>query len=108
MGFLPSSAVASIYSFITAIRRRVSPEFIGSRKCVPMAFTSGLSAVNAIGMQMCDPINSGLSIWQLTVYVHTFTESGINPASKHYYRFSPSVENERADAGRDGQPVSQD
>ena len=37
-GFLPSSAVvASIYE--TAIRHRVSPEFIGSRNCVPMAFT---------------------------------------------------------------------
>ena len=37
-GFLPSSAAASIYE--TAIRHRVSPEFIGSRKCVPMAFTA--------------------------------------------------------------------
>ena len=33
-GFLPSSAAASIYE--TAIRHRVSPEFIGSRNCVPM------------------------------------------------------------------------
>ena len=41
MGFLPSSAAASIYYlFKTAIRHRVSPEFIGSRKCVPMAFTA--------------------------------------------------------------------
>ena len=39
-GFLPTSAAASIYLFITAIRRRVSPEFIGSRNCVPMAFTA--------------------------------------------------------------------
>ena len=38
--FLPSSAAASIYSFITAVRHRVSPEFIGSRNCVPMAFTA--------------------------------------------------------------------
>ena len=37
-GFLPSSAAASNYE--TAIRHRVSPEFIGSRKCVPMAFTA--------------------------------------------------------------------
>ena len=36
--FLPSSAVASIYE--TAIRHRVSPEFIGSRNSVPMAFTA--------------------------------------------------------------------
>ena len=39
-GFLPSSAAASIYSFITAIRHRASPEFIESRNCVPMAFTA--------------------------------------------------------------------
>ena len=37
-GFLPSSAAASIYE--TALRHRVSPEFIGSRNCVPMAFTA--------------------------------------------------------------------
>ena len=37
-GFLPSSAAASIYE--TAIRHRASPEFIGSRSCVPMAFTA--------------------------------------------------------------------
>ena len=37
-GFLPSSAAASIYE--TAIRHRVSPEFIGSRNCVPMAYTA--------------------------------------------------------------------
>ena len=36
----PSSAAASIYLFETAIRHRVSPEFIGSRNCVPMAFTA--------------------------------------------------------------------
>ena len=38
-GFLPSSVAASIYLFETAIRHRVSPEFIGSRNCVPMPFT---------------------------------------------------------------------
>ena len=37
-GLLPSSAAASIYE--TDIRHRVSPEFIGSRNCVPMAFTA--------------------------------------------------------------------
>ena len=31
---------ASIYLFKTAIRHRVSPEFIWSRSCVPMAFTA--------------------------------------------------------------------
>ena len=43
-GFLPSCATASIYSFITAIRHRVSLEYIGSRNCVPMAFTARESA----------------------------------------------------------------
>ena len=33
-------AAASIYLFKTAIRHRVSPKFIGSRNCVPMAFTA--------------------------------------------------------------------
>ena len=37
-GFLPSYVAASIY--VTAIRHRVSPEFIVSRNCVPMAFTA--------------------------------------------------------------------
>ena len=37
-GILPSSAAASIYE--TAVRHRVSPEFIGSRNCLPMAFTA--------------------------------------------------------------------
>ena len=39
-GFLLSSAAASIYLYKPAIRHRVSPEFIGSRNCVPMAFTA--------------------------------------------------------------------
>ena len=39
-GLLPSSAAASIHLFKTAIRHRVSPEFVGSRICVPMAFTA--------------------------------------------------------------------
>ena len=40
-GFLPISAAAPIYSFQPSyIRHRVSPEFIGSRNCVPMAFSA--------------------------------------------------------------------
>ena len=35
---LPSSEAASTYE--TAIRHRASPEFIGSRNCVPIAFTA--------------------------------------------------------------------
>ena len=38
--FLPSSAAASIYIFKISIRHRASPEVIGSRNCVPMAFTA--------------------------------------------------------------------
>ena len=37
--FLLSSATASIYLYKPAIYHRVSPAFIGSRNCVPMAFT---------------------------------------------------------------------
>ena len=36
----PNSAAASIYLYKTAMRHRVSPEFIGSRNCVLMAFTA--------------------------------------------------------------------
>ena len=39
-GFLPSSAAGPIYLFRTAIRHRVTPEFIRSRNWVPMAFTA--------------------------------------------------------------------
>ena len=39
-GFLPISAAASIIIFKTARRHWVSPEFIRSRNCVPMAFTA--------------------------------------------------------------------
>ena len=39
-GFLPISAAASIIIFKTARRHWVSPEFIGSRNCAPMAFTA--------------------------------------------------------------------
>ena len=60
----------------------------------------GLSVVNAIGTQLRDPINSGLTRWQLTVYMDAFAEIGRNPVSGT--RFSLSVENEQADAGRHG------
>ena len=36
----PNSAAASIYLLKTALRHRVSPDFIGSRTCVPMVFTA--------------------------------------------------------------------
>ena len=38
---IPPEFRGGVHFFIqTAIRRRVSPEFIGSRNCVPMAFTA--------------------------------------------------------------------
>ena len=39
----------------------------------------------AIGTQLCDPINSGLTRWRLMVYIYVdaVAESGTDPASKH-------------------------
>ena len=76
-------------------------------------FAGALSAMNAIGTQLRDPIDSGPTRWRWTMYVDydAATESGRNPVSKHQpIRFNLSVENERADAGRDGkaEPVSRD
>ena len=48
----------------------------------------GLSAVNAIGTQLRDPVHSGLARWRLTVYMDAVIVLG--------------VENEWANAGRDG------
>ena len=46
-----------------------------------------------------DPV----AVWRLTVYVDAVAESGRNPVSKHQpIRFTPSVENERANVGWDG------
>ena len=39
--------------------------------------------MNAIGTQLNDPINSGLTQWRLGVYVDTIAKSGRNPVSKH-------------------------
>ena len=61
-----------------------------------------IGGVNAIGTQLCDPINSGMVQWRLTIYVDAVAESGRNPVSK-CTRFSLIVENEQADARRDGQ-----
>ena len=58
--------------------------------------------MNAIGRQLHDPINSGLSRWRLTSYVDAVVESGRNPVSKHQIQPECGVENEQAHAGRDG------
>ena len=43
----------------------------------------GLSAVNAIGTQLCDPINLGLTRWRLMVELDAVAENRRNPVSKH-------------------------
>ena len=43
----------------------------------------GLSAGNAIGTRLHDPINSGLPRGRWTAYVDTVAEIGRNPVSKH-------------------------
>ena len=62
-----------------------------------------LSVVNAIGTQLRDPINSGLTRWCMAVYINKWTPSrnsgGIPLAST---RFSLSMYgDEQADVGRD-------
>ena len=61
-----------------------------------------LSAVNAIGTQLRDPINSGLTQWRLAVLniiMDAAAEIGRNPVCKH--RIQPEYGDEQADAGRD-------
>ena len=61
----------------------------------------GLSAVNAIGTQLRDPINSGLTRWRVAVSeMDAAAELGRNPVSKH--QIQPEYGDEQADAGRDG------
>ena len=61
----------------------------------------GLSAVNAIGKQSRDPINSGLAQWRMAVSkMDAAAELGRNPVSKH--QIQPEYGDEQADAGRDG------
>ena len=60
---------------------------------------AGLSANSAIGTQLRDPINSGLTRRRLTVKMDAVAESRRNPVGRH--QIPPEcVENERADAGR--------
>ena len=59
-------------------------------------------AVNAIGTQLRDPINSGLTRWRMAVsLMDAAAELGRNPVSKH--QIQPEYGDEQqADAGRDG------
>ena len=73
----------------------------------------GLSAVNAIGTQLRDPILLGLTRWRLAVwykYMDAAAELRGNPVSKH--QIQPEYGDEQADAGRDcrtrlARPISQ-
>ena len=63
---------------------------------------SGLSAVNANGMQLRDPINSGLTRWRMAVsnkLLDAADELGRKPVSKH--QIKPEYGDEQTDAGRD-------
>ena len=62
----------------------------------------GLSAMNAIGTQLRDPINSGLTRWRMAVSINEWTpprkSGGIPWVST---RFSLSMENEKEPVSRD-------
>ena len=57
--------------------------------------------MNAIGTQLRDPINSGLTRWRMAVLnkeMDAAAELGRNPVSKH--QIQPEYGDEEADAGR--------
>ena len=59
-------------------------------------------AVNAVGTQLRDPINSGLTRWRMAVLneqMDAAAELGRNPVCKH--QIQPEYGDEQADAGRD-------
>ena len=60
----------------------------------------GVSAVNAIGTPLCDPINLGLTRWRMAVSLDAAAELGRNPVREH--QIQPEYGDEQADAGRDG------
>ena len=71
----------------------------------------GLSAVNAIGTQLRNPINSGLTQWRLAVFniiMDAAAEIGRNPVCKH--QIQPEYGLEMSGLTRDGtaEPVSRD
>ena len=58
--------------------------------------------MNAVGTQLCDPINSGQTRWRMAVLnkkMDAAAELGRNPVSKH--QIQPEYGDEQADAGRD-------
>ena len=58
--------------------------------------------MNAIGTQLRESINSGLTRWRMAVineYLDAAAEHGRDPVSKH--QIQPEYGDEQADAGRD-------
>ena len=55
--------------------------------------------MNAIGTQLRDPINLGLTRWRMAVSLDAAAELGWNPVSKH--QIQPEYGDEEADAERD-------
>ena len=58
--------------------------------------------MNAIGTQLRDPINSGLTRWRmavLNIIMDTAAEIGRDPVCKH--QIQPEYGDEQADVGRD-------
>ena len=57
--------------------------------------------MNAIGMHLRDPINSGLTRWRMAVsYLDAAAELGRNPVGKH--QIQSEYGDEQTDAGQDG------
>ena len=76
-----------------------------------LRFTGGLSAVNVIGTQLRDPINSRLTRWHMAVLnkkMDAAAELGRNPVSKH--QIQPEYGTEQSRLTRDGtaEPISRD
>ena len=74
--------------------------------CWPCA--GGLSAVNAIGTQLHNPMNSGLTRWRMTVLnkqIDATVELGRNPASKYH---TQHMEMSRLAQDGTAEPVSRD
>ena len=99
-----SSRVPRQHPFIyikTAIRHRVSPEFIGSRNCVPMAFTAESPPAQASKPQGSSkrvlpwPVTMDQLIFASLSHTHYWYEVGM-------LKVPAVVENDHACAGRDG------
>ena len=88
----------------------------GSTRCwnyleVYWPYAGGLSAVNAIGTQLRDSINSGLTRWRVAVLnkqMDAAAERGRNPVRKKSTRFSLSIEMSRLTRDGTAEPVSRD